>query len=321
MSSPISLQPQLTTKSGRALEIGFGVGTAIKDRKRKDSSQSSIDGIVASITAAIDAGFFHLDTAEAYQNTDNLSDAIQQSGAKREDLFITTKYLPGHTTYFKKTSFTPMAHIDESLQLLKTEYLDLVLIHHPYFSVENSFGHDLTSLWKELIQAKKEGKVRYIGVSNFAPDHLETIFKASESKDDYPVLNQVEFHPYLQNQSHGLLEFSKKHNILVEAYGPLSPLFRIKKDGVVINDHPLKTLLPQLSSKYGKTEAQILLRYTLQKGVLPVTTSSRPARLSEALEVYNFTLEQSDVDLIDKRGNEFPFRAFNFWPQEPVSKE
>lgn len=321
MSSPVEIHPQLTTKSGRPLEIGFGVGTAIKERKRKDGSQASIDGIVASIKAAIDAGFFHLDTAEAYQNTDNLADAIHQSDARREDLFITTKYLPGLTSYFKKTSFSPIAHIDDSLNLLKTDYLDLILIHHPFFTPENSFGYDLSSIWKELIQAKKDGKVRYIGVSNFAKHHLETVFEASGSKDDYPVLNQVEFHPYLQNQSEGILDFSKKHNILVEAYGPLSPLFRIKKDGEEIKDHPLTRLLPELASKYRKSEAQILLRYTLQKGVLPVTTSSKPERLREALEVYNFALDDSDVQLIDKTGDEFPYKAFSFGSQDLAPKK
>lgn len=152
--------------------------------------------------------------------------------------------------------------------------------------------------------------MREIGVSNFRVGDLERIFNIPDVKYT-PVVNQIEFHPYLQDQSPGILDFSQKHNILVEAYGPLTPIFRIKdaETGEVKTDHPVAPVLENLALKYNKTPAQILLRYTLQRGVLPITTSSNKERQKQSIEVYEFELDQEDVEEISKKGSEYFHRG------------
>lgn len=296
----------LFTKSGKPLRIGTGTGTKWKDLKRSDTSNS--DAIVDSLKLALDLGFYHIDTAEAYTTQPEVAKAVKQSGQKREDLWLTTKYSPGGNSYFDKKATGPAHFVDLALEELDTDYIDLVLLHHPFFDKDENYS--LESAWKELISAQKAGKVRYIGASNFAVEHLQAVIAASDGPQHFPVLNQIEFHPYLQNQSPDIVKFSQDNNILVEAYGPLTPLFRIKKDGQDVDDHPLAEVLPSLAANYGRTPAQILLRYALQKGILPVTTSSKPDRIKESLQIYEFELTPQDVEKIDTVGNSFPYRAF-----------
>lgn len=312
-AQPVELiGPKLTTKSGHEVRIGTGSGTKWqKIKKTRDASLklTLVDELVDSLKESIANGFRHLDTAEIYTTHPEVAKAIAESNVPREDLFITTKYNPG-------VEQQPSLHesgaksIDAALEELGLDYIDLFLVHFPFFNAKHSHGQTLDDVWRDVIEAKRAGKVRYIGVSNFAKEHLEHLFKISGSPEFYPQVNQIEFHPYLPNQSAGILEFSKKHNILTEAYGPLSPLFRIEKDGKAIEDHPLVSVLPKLAEKYGKTDSQILLRYTLQKGLLPITTSSKPERQREALAVYDFLLDDEDVKLIDEEGAKFKFRGF-----------
>lgn len=311
------LYPTLTrsfhTKSGRPLLLGTGSGTKWKDirraRKEADPTLDLVPEVVEPIKLAIDNGFYHIDTAEVYTTHPEVAEAIRQSGVNREDLWITTKYFPGIATY-AATSQSPTEFIDNALKELKTDYIDLLLIHCPFFTAELSHGYDLAQVWQQLIQAKKDGKVREIGASNFAVRHLKEVIAAAGSPEYYPVVNQIEFHPYLQNQSDGIVEFAKQNNILLEAYSPLTPIFRVNKDGKDVVDHPLAAYLPQLAAKYSRTEAQVLLRYTLQKGLLPITTSSKAERIRQSLLVYEFALEDADVVEIDRLGLQFSHRSF-----------
>lgn len=309
MSHPVKLVRQLKTKSGIPITIATGSGTKWQWLKkgRPEHEQDSLDqNLVSQLKLAIKLGYNHLDTAFFYTTQPEVGAAVKESGVKREDLYITSKYTAG------PFNANDAAHdIDIILKELQTDYLDLYLIHHPFFTEENPFT--VESTWKQLIEAKKAGKVRDIGVSNFGIEDLETTFKVAEGNTDYyPVVNQIEFHAYLQSQTPEILEFSKKHNILVEGYGPLSPLFRIKKDGKELerSEHPLPAFLDQLAKKYSKTDAQILLRYTLQKGVLPVTTSSNEQRIKETLDIVNFEISAEDEAEIDTIGSTFKYRAF-----------
>lgn len=304
----VQLSPSFLTKSGLPLKIGTGSGTKWKELKRSDVSNSN--AIIESLKIALDLGFNHIDTAEAYTTQPEVAAAIKQSGKNRQDLWLTTKFSPGGTSYFKKEATGPGHFVDLALKELNTDYIDLVLFHHPFFDKDPDYT--LESAWKELIAAQKQGKVRYIGASNFAISHLQAVIDVSDAPQHRPVFNQIEFHPYLQNQSPGVVKFCQDNNILVEAYGPLSPLFRVKKDGKEVDDHPLTQLLPELAAKYGRTPAQILLRYTLEKGILPVTTSSKPDRIRESLLIYEFALDPEDVKKIDVVGESFPYRGFNF---------
>lgn len=329
---PVSLVHNFRTKSGNPITLGYGSGTAWqwKKKKRPDNEKHTlVQELVDQVALALTGGtgstladapkFNHIDTAEIYTTHPEIAAGIKKSGVKREDVWITTKYCTGFGS-IEAPSLNASIFIDNALKELETDYIDLLLIHSPFL---NAHGETLESIWGHFMAAKKAGKVREIGVSNFATGHLDRIFKAAGDPEFYPVVNQVEFHPYLQNQSKGLLEYSKKHNILVEAFGPLSPLFRIKKDGKVVEDHPLTTLLPELAAKYGKTDAQILLRYTLQKGVLPITTSSKADRIKQSLAVYDFELESGDFEAIDLVQEKLKFRGFfeAFFDENDVPRE
>ncbi|KAK6454770.1 aldose reductase [Scheffersomyces xylosifermentans] len=312
----VELTPSFKTKSGDPITIGAGSGTAWKSFKRGDpSNEDNLNEIVDKLAFSIKAGYNHLDTAEVYTTHPEVGKAIKKSGAPREKLWITTKYITS-SPHINKTAESPQEYVDETLKELGTDYIDLLLIHHPFFEPQQSKnGYDIKKLWKEFIDVKKTGAVRYIGVSNFTVDHLKSIIEVSEEqggREFYPTANQIEFHPYLQNQSPGIVQFAQENGILIESFGPLTPLFRIidedtKKEVV---DHPLKTVLPELAKKYNKTEAQILLRWVLEKKALPITTSSKEDRIKEALEIHKFELKPEDVELIDTEGAKFPYRAF-----------
>ncbi|CAK7901907.1 NADPH-dependent conjugated polyketone reductase C2 [[Candida] anglica] len=308
-----SSKPKLTTnfktKSGIPITLGTGTGTKWKDLKRSDpQNQDGLDAIVQSLVDALESGYNHIDTAEAYTTHPEVARAIAQTGKNREDLWITTKYSPGSKN-FPPSSKGPLDFLDKALKELETEYIDLLLIHHPFLTPDHSVGYTIETAWQELEEAKKSGKVREIGVSNFRKIDLEKIAKISTIT---PAVNQIEFHAYLQDQSPDIVKYSQDNGILIEAFGPLSPIFRIKdeKTGEEITDHPLTKVLPELSTKYNKTDAQILLRYTLQKGILPITTSSKKDRIQQTLQVYEFELDQEDFDRIDQEGAKFHNRAY-----------
>ncbi|OBA21647.1 Aldo/keto reductase [Metschnikowia bicuspidata var. bicuspidata NRRL YB-4993] len=305
---------KLTTKSGNAVRLGTGSGTKwqiIKKARDASLQNTLVDELVDNLVTSVQNGFRHLDTAEIYTIHPEIAEAIKKSGVAREDLFVTTKYNPGieqRHAFYKSGAES----VDAALKEPDVEYIDLFLIHYPFFQKEYSHGQSLEDVWADLIQAKKDGKVRFIGGSNFTVDHLKLLSLVAGGDPEYsPQVNQIEFHPYLQNQSEGIREFAKENEILLEAYGPLSPLFRIvDSDGKEVVDHPLKPVMPRLAEKYGKTDAQILLRYTLQKGLLPITTSLQSDRQKEALAVYDFALDDEDVQLIDDTGSQFHFRGF-----------
>lgn len=165
--------------------------------------------------------------------------------------------------------------------------MDLFLIHSPEF--DDELGYDIERLWNEFIEIRDSGKARYIGVSNFSIKQLELL-----KKYEIPAFHQLEFHPHKQTPD--LINYCKENNIFIEGFCPLAPLFRVQS--------PLTHTLKTLSVKYGKADSQILLRYSLQKGVLPLTTSSKPDRIKQALEVYGFSLDQEDMATIDKIGSE-----------------
>ncbi|CAH6720226.1 NADPH-dependent conjugated polyketone reductase C2 [[Candida] jaroonii] len=293
----IDLKPSFKTVSGKPLLMGTGSGTKWKDMKRADASTAKI--VEDQIKMTLDQGFYHIDTAEFYTTEEEVGNAVKTAKLNREDIWITTKYGP-----MSKTS-GPVEALQNGLKALQMSYVDAYFIHVNKFAVATN-GLTLETCWKQMCECKKLGLTRYLGVSNFSVESLEIVTKISkEYGDDYlPKFNQVEFHPYLQNQWPGLYDYCQSHDILIEAYGPLTPLSRIE------TPHPLTAILAELAKKYGKTDAQLLLRWTLQKNVLPITTSSNPERIKQALEVYDFELAEEDFDLIDKV--DFVHQAFTF---------
>ena len=233
------------------------------------------DGTVA---AALAAGYRHFDTASFYGTEQALGDALKASGVPREELFLTSKLWKDEMGYENA-----LAAFERSLQKLGTDYLDLYLIHWPR-------PDDLTSEWQQLDRDTwraledlyRAGRVRAIGVSNFLPHHLRSLMKTAEVM---PMVNQIEFHPgYPQTYT---VEFCKAHGILPEAWSPLGRT-RVLQD----------ERLAGVAAKYGKTVAQLCVRFALQRGVVPLPKSSSPARMAANLDVFDFVISDEDMDRI-----------------------
>ncbi|GME83938.1 unnamed protein product [Ambrosiozyma monospora] len=181
------------------------------------------------------------------------------------------------------------------------EYLDLYLIHSPFFHPEISYI-TVEEAWRQMEKLVEEGKAKNIGVSNFNKEMLEKILKVAKIK---PQVNQIEFHLYLQNQSPGIVEFCQKNDILVEAFSPLTPILPHK----ITDGGPVDDLVERLIKKYGVTKSQLILRWVYQSGVLPITTSSNRDRLKEALGMFDFTIDKDDFSELTELGTTFHYRG------------
>ncbi|MFC7440685.1 aldo/keto reductase [Laceyella putida] len=223
------------------------------------------------VKAAIQAGYRSIDTAAVYKNEEGVGAAIKAAGVPREELFVTTKVWNADQGYE-----STLKAFEESRTKLGLEYIDLYLIHWP---VKGKYKET----WKALEKLYKDGKVRAIGVSNFQIHHLQDLLTDSEVK---PMVNQVEFHPYLAQKE--LLSFCKQEGIQLEAWSPLM-------QGEVVN----VPLLQELAEKYGKTPAQIVLRWDLQHGVVTIPKSVKAHRIQENADVFDFELSQEDMARID----------------------
>lgn len=221
---------------------------------------------------AIEIGYRAIDTAQAYHNEDAVGRAIAQCGIPRQELFLTTKVWVSNAGYEKAK-----ASIEASLNNLKTDYVDLLLIHQP-------FG-DYYGTYRAMEEAVRAGKARAIGVSNFYPDRWIDLFHFCEIK---PAVNQVETHVFQQQKAaHALM---KKYGIQIEAWGP----FAEGKNGMFTNE-TLKTV----GSRYGKTAAQTALRFLVQSGVAAIPKSVKKERMKENLDVFDFSLSEEDMHRIE----------------------
>ncbi|VVT54919.1 uncharacterized protein SAPINGB_P004328 [Magnusiomyces paraingens] len=273
--------------------VGYGTGT----KWFKSSNLDELDEkVVDAVALAISNGYTHIDTAEVYNTEGEVAAAIKKAGVPREKLYITTKVLP--------KIGNPEAALADSLKKLGIDYIDLYLIHAP-FVTEEKHGISLEDAWAKLEKFQEEGKVKTIGVSNFAIADLERILKVAKIK---PAVNQIEYNAYLQNQTPGIVKFSQDHGILVEAYSPLGPV--IAKD----EKAPLKPVLEKIATKYKKTPAQVELRWTYQNGVLPITTSADSGRQTQSLEIFDFELTDDEVQEIRDVGLTYTFRQY--WKPE-----
>lgn len=236
------------------------------------------DVAVSSVRHAIEAGYRHIDTAQAYGNEESVGQAIKQSGVKREELFITTKLANGKHGYD-----STMAAFEESMKKLDLEYLDLFLIHWPnpkaFRDRWQKVNAETWSAFEELYQAKR---IRAIGISNFRTHHIEELLKTANV---LPMVNQIRLCP--GDTQDELVDDCRSKDILLEAYSPLGigQIFEVPEMQV-------------LSKKYGRSIAQICIRWSLQRGYLPLPKSVTPSRIKENLEVFDFELEEKDVQLI-----------------------
>lgn len=220
---------------------------------------------------AIDAGYRSIDTAQAYQNEEGVGNAIEKCNVKREELFITTKVWISNAGYEKAK-----ASIDESLKKLKTDYIDLLLIHQP-------FG-DYYGTYRAMEDAYKEGKVKAIGISNFYPDRLIDICQFNEI---VPAVNQVETHPFQQQrQAH---EIMGKYHVQHESWGPFA---EGRKDMFT------NPVIAEIGKKYNKSVAQIILRFLIENDVVVIPKSTHKERMIENINVFDFELTDADKEAI-----------------------
>ncbi len=231
--------------------------------------------LATAIKHAFEAGYRGFDTAQMYENEATLGSALTEIGCPRESLFLTTKVLPAH---LDKNKF--MVSVEESLRALKTDYVDVLLLHWPTPSGENREALEL------LQQAANKGYAKSIGVSNYTIEMLE---EACATLDDMPVCNQVEFHPYLDQSK--LFAAATRLGIALSAYCPLAK-------GRIFGD----PVINALAAKYDRSEAQIILRWIVQKGVSANPMSTKPENLSANLEAVNFNLSAPDSAAIDRLG-------------------
>jgi 2,5-diketo-D-gluconate reductase A len=262
------------------------------------------DEAAAAVSEAIHAGYRHIDTAEGYQNETGVGAGIKRGleseGLKRSDLFVTTKLWPGNPDWGQsaKTFESAMASLDESLERLGLGYVDLYLIHAPFD------GGQRLAQWRALVELKRQGKARAIGVSNFGVKHIEELKAAGLPM---PAADQIELHPWSQKPE--LVRYLADNGIAPIAYSSLVPLSawrsakgqesaktdRMKAEGEKA-DSPFKIM----AKKYGASEAQILLRWAIQKGYPVLAKSTDPERIRRNADIFGFQLDEGDMALIEK---------------------
>src|SRR5262249_10495807 len=216
---------------------------------------------------ALEAGYRHVDTATMYRNERSVGAALARSGLPREDLFVTTKWLP--------TMRSARGELDRSLERLGLEYVDLYLIHWPTpLRAGNA--------WSQLQALHEQGLARAIGVSNYGADRLERILAAGGG----PAVDQVLFNPFQFRR--GLLEFCEQHGIVLEAYSPLDR-------GRALAD----TRVAEIAHRLGRTPAQVLLRWSIEHNVPVIPKSSRQDRIRSNAQIFDFALEPDDMHALD----------------------
>lgn len=224
-----------------------------------------------SVRDAIDVGYRLLDTASSYGNEEAVGTAIRNHGIERSELFVTTKLWVQDASYDgAKAAF------ERSLNKLKLDYLDLYLIHQPY--------NDVYGAWRAMEELHRAGRIRAIGVSNFYPDRLVDFVLHNEIT---PAVNQIEIHPFHQQaDAQAILQ---EYKIQAEAWGP----FAEGKNGLFTNE-----LLKSIGQKHGKSIAQVVLRWLIQRGVVAIPKSVRKERMAENFAVFDFELDQGDLEAI-----------------------
>ncbi|MGG7159812.1 aldo/keto reductase [Clostridium baratii] len=250
--------------------VGFGV-FQITDKEE----------CIRVVLDAIDVGYRLIDTAQSYGNEEAVGEAIAKSSVPREELFITTKVWISNGGYEKaKTS------IESSLKKMKLDYLDLVLIHQPL--------NDYYGTYRAMEELYKEGKIKAIGVSNFYPDRLVDL---ALFNDVTPAVNQIEVNPF--NQQIMAHEFNIKYGVQLQAWAP----FAEGRNGVF--DNPV---LKKIGDKYGKSVAQVILRWLLQRGIVPLAKTVNKERMLQNIDIFNFELNENDMNKIaalDKKESSF----------------
>jgi 2,5-diketo-D-gluconate reductase A len=269
----MSAVPRIRLNDGNTIpQLGFGVFQI----EPKDTARA--------VRQALEIGYRHIDTAEMYGNEQGVGEAIRASGLDRSEVFVTSKLSNAcHRPEDARKAF------GATLAQLGFDYVDLFLIHWP---LPTLYGGDFVSTWQTLEGFYREGRARSIGVSNFQIAHLERL---AAQADVAPAVNQIEVHPYFPNDA--LRGYGREHRIATEAWSPLA-------QGKVLGD----PAITPLADNVGKTPAQVVLRWHLQRGDIVFPKSATPSRMRENFELFDFELEPADVERITALGRGEPGR-------------
>ena len=261
--STASQVPNLTLNDGTKIpQLGFGV------------FQIPPDETASAVRTALEIGYRHIDTAEMYENEKGVGEGIRDFGIDRGEVYITSKLNNG----FHKPDDARRA-FDATIEALGSDYVDLFLIHWP---LPTLYDGDFVSTWKTLEEFKNDGRARSIGVSNFQIHHLEQLARDTET---VPAVNQIEVHPYFTNDE--LRAYGIDHTILTEAWSPIA-------QGAVLGD----PVIGQIAERLGKSPAQVVLRWHIERGDIVFPKSVTPERIKENLEIFDFELGDDDIDAI-----------------------
>jgi 2,5-diketo-D-gluconate reductase A len=258
--------PKIRLNNGVSIpQLGFGV-FQIEPARTADA-----------VRTALEAGYRHIDTAQGYGNEEGVGQAVRESGLRRGDVFVTTKLANGRHGYDEA-----IAALDESLERMGLDHVDLYLIHWPRPATDR-----YVETWRAFEKIASDGKARAIGVSNFQIPHLRRL--AAET-GTVPAVNQIELHPYLVQAE--LREYHRRHGIATEAWSPLAKGGELLQEPVIV----------ALAEKYGKTPAQVVLRWHLQLGNIAIPKSVTPERVRENIDLFDFELAEDDVSAIEEMG-------------------
>jgi 2,5-diketo-D-gluconate reductase A len=263
----------LKLSNGHAIpQLGFGTLSVTSTREDTAANRDDVASVVA---AALDAGYRHIDTAQMYGNERGVGKAIADSGLARDALFVTTKL--GNASH-RPQDVRPA--VEQSLERLGFAQVDLLLMHWP---LPTLYGGDYVSTWVEMARLVDAGLTRGVGVSNFQPAHLDRII---DETGVVPLVNQIEIHPYFSNAD--AVAACRRHRIEVEAWSPLG-------QGTVLDD----PVIGRLAERHGKTSAQVILNWHLQRGRIVIPKSVRPERMAANLDAFSFELSASELASID----------------------
>jgi len=259
----VSAIPDIRLNDGRTIpQLGFGVFQIPPAETR------------AAVETALQIGYRHIDTAQMYGNESGVGEAVAASGLDRSDVFITSKLNNGH-----HEPDDARRAFDETLKALGSDYVDLFLIHWP---LPTLYGGDFVQTWRSLEEFYHEGRARSIGVSNFTTKHLGRLRAETEVR---PAVNQIEIHPYLTNEQ--IRAYDRDNEIATEAYSPIA-------QGNVLTDPTIESIARQT----GKSPAQVVLRWHIQRGDIIFPKSKTEDRVRENFEIFDFELDQGSMAMI-----------------------
>ncbi len=260
-TNPAAEVPELVLNDGNRIpQFGFGV------------FQIPPADTASAVRTALEAGYRHIDTAEMYQNEKGVGQGVRDAGVDRGKVFITSKLNNG----FHKPDDARRA-FDTTIEALGFDYVDLFLIHWP---LPTLYDGDFVSTWQTLEEFKSDGRARSIGVSNFQVHHLERLARDTET---VPAVNQIEVHPYFTNDA--VRAYGIEHTILTEAWSPIA-------QGDVLDD----PVVGQIAQKVGKSPAQVVLRWHIERGDIVFPKSSTPQRIKENIDIFDFELSDDQID-------------------------